>query len=414
MERELDIHIDWQGETVPVGRLWARSKGARETATFEYDRGWLARPHGFALDPNLPLRSGQFHTAGGLFNAFTDPAPDRWGRNLLLRRERRAARAEGRAPRTLLDADFLLLVEDETRLGALRFAEAGSDAYLARSDRPIPPLVSLSRLLSAATRILNDKENDDDLKLLLAPGASLGGARPKASVRSADGRLMIAKFPAPSDDWPVPRWEATAMLLADRAGIDVPASRLDIVLKRPVFIMHRFDRSENGQRIPFMSALTALGAADGDTRSYLELVDILRQDGAQPEVDAAQLWRRMIFNILISNTDDHLRNHGYLREQRGWRLAPAYDLNPMPADIKPRIHALTLNEVEDEASLDTALSVAGAFGIKLPDAKRIAAEVGAATQGWRDAAAQNGLTPAQIERMESAFEHEDLEKALAA
>jgi len=413
MERELDVHIDWQGETVPVGRLWTRSKGARETATFEYDRAWLARPDGFALDPNLPLRSGQFHTAGGLFNAFTDPAPDRWGRNLLLRRERRQARAEGRAPRTLLDADFLLLVEDETRLGALRFAQAGSDGYLARSDRPIPPLVTLSRLLSAATRILNDKESDDDLKLLLAPGASLGGARPKASVRDGNDRLMIAKFPSPTDDWPIPRWEATAMLLAEAAGIDVPASRLDVVAKRPVFIMHRFDRDEQGRRIPFISALTALGAADGDTRSYLELVDILRQDGAQPDGDAAQLWRRMVFNILISNTDDHLRNHGYLRERGGWRLAPAYDLNPMPTDIKPRIHALTLNEEDDEASLDIALSVAGAFGLKLGDAKRIAAEVGAVTRTWREVAARQGLTAAQIERMESAFEHADREKALA-
>jgi serine/threonine-protein kinase HipA len=411
MERELEVNIDWEGETVPVGRLWTRSKGARETASFEYDRAWLARPGAFALDPNLPLRSGQFHTAGGLFNAFTDPAPDRWGRNLLLRRERRQARAEGRAPRTLLDADFLLLVEDETRQGALRFAEAGSDAYLARSDRPIPPLVSLSRLLSAATRILNDKESDDDLKLLLAPGASLGGARPKASVRDGDGRLMIAKFPNPNDEWPVPRWEATAMLLAGRADVDVPASRLDMVAKRPVFVMHRFDRDGDGRRTPFISALTALGAADGDTRSYVELVDILRQDGAQPDGDAAQLWRRMVFNILISNTDDHLRNHGYLRSRDGWRLAPAYDLNPMPTDVKPRIHALTLNEDDDEASLDTALSVAGAFGLKLDEAKRIAGEVAAATRTWRDAAARQGLTAAQVERMESAFEHVDLEKA---
>jgi serine/threonine-protein kinase HipA len=414
MDREIDVHLDWEAETLLIGRLWARSRGKRETASFEYTRKWLGRRGAFALDPNLPLRTGQFHAAGGLFNAFTDPAPDRWGRNLLSRRERRQARAEDRAPRTLLDVDFLLLVEDETRLGALRFSEAGTDAFLAQSDTPIPPLVSLSRLLTAATRVINDTESDDDLKLLLAPGASLGGARPKASVRGGNGDLMIAKFPSPTDDWPVPRWEATAMQLAERAGIDVPAHRLEKILKRPVFIMHRFDRTADGRRIPFISALTALGAADGDTRSYLELVDILRQDGARVEQDAAQLWRRMVFNILISNTDDHLRNHGYLRHRDGWCLAPAYDLNPMPTDVKPRIHALTLDETNDESSLDTALSVAGAFGIKPDKAREIAAEVGAAVSGWRQAAECNGLTAAQIERMESAFEHVDLGKAVAA
>lgn len=414
MDRSLEVHIGWAQETVLVGRLWTRTRGARESASFEYDRTWIGRRNAFALDPALPLATGQFHTDGGLFNAFTDPAPDRWGRNLMSRRERRQARAEGRVPRTLMDADFLLMVEDETRMGALRFREAGQETFLSKSERPVPPLVDLPKLLTAAGRVIADKENDEDLRLLLAPGSSLGGARPKASVRDKDGRLLIAKFPSQSDDWPVPSWEATATALAQRAGIVTPSSRLVAAAKRPVFMTSRFDREADGARVPFISALTALGAKDGETRSYLELVEVLRRDGAEVAQDAVQLWRRLVFNILISNTDDHLRNHGYLRAASGWRLAPAYDLNPMPVDVKPRIHSLTIDEVSDEASLDTAFAVAPAFGLGHATATTIAAEVGAAVAAWREIAAQHGLTDPQIERMQSAFEHEDLQKATGA
>jgi len=411
-DRDLDIYLDWQGETLLLGRLWTRSKGSKETSSFEYDETWLARQDRFSLDPALPLAAGQFHAAG-LFNAFKDPAPDRWGRNLLLRRERRQAKAENRSPRTLLDVDYLVLVDDENRLGSLRFADSGTNTFLAQSDRPIPPLVRLGTLLSAATRVIDDKESDNDLRLLLAPGASLGGARPKASVVDQNDHLLIAKFPSPTDDWPVPRWEATAMTLARAAGINVPPSELHEVHGRPVFVMRRFDRDEARHRLPFISAMTALGASDGDIRSYIELLDLLRQDGVAPDQDAAELWRRMVFNVLISNTDDHLRNHGYLREPGGWRLAPAYDLNPMPVDVKPRHHALTLDETDDASSIDTVVSVAEYFGLKLPRAKQIVAEVAAAVLDWRGVAAANGLTVAQIDRMASAFEHEDILKAAA-
>ena len=412
MECALDVHIAWEGETIQVGRLWARSRGNKETASFEYSDVWRAHPTAFALDPMLPLTPGIFH-AEGLFNAFTDPAPDRWGRNLMLRRERKQAKAEGRSARTLLDIDFLTLVDDENRLGALRFTDTGNDRFLAQTERAIPPLVSLPKLLPATTRILNDKESDEDLRLILAPGASLGGARPTAAVIDNDGQLMIAKFPSPTDDWPIPRWEMVAMTLARAAGIDVPDFALHTIQNRPVFIMDRFDRDEAGGRIPFVSAMTALAASDGESRSYPELLDILRTDGAAPEHDAAQLWRRMAFNILISNTDDHLRNHGYLRELGGWRLAPAYDLNPMPVDVKPRHHALTLNDTDDASSIDTAFSVAGQFGLGQSMARAIAAEVGVAVLAWRQVAAETGLSGAQVERMASAFVHEDLAKAIA-
>ena len=203
------------------------------------------------------------------------------------------------------------------------------------------------------------------------------------------------------------------MTLARAAGINVPPSELHEVHGRPVFVMRRFDRDEVKRRLPFISAMTALGASDGDVRSYIELLDLLRQDGVAPDQDAAELWRRMVFNVLISNTDDHLRNHGYLRGLGGWRLAPAYDLNPMPVDVKPRHHALTLDETDDASSIDTVMSVADYFGLKLPQAKQIVAEVAAAVLDWREVAAANGLTAAQIDRMASAFEHEDILKAAA-
>lgn len=412
MDREIEVHIDWNGETRPVGRLWARVKGARQTCSFAYDPAWLGLGGAFALDPNLPLVRGDAHWDGGLFNAFSDPAPDRWGRSLMGRRERSLAKAEGRAPRTLMEADFLMLVEDQTRLGALRVRDVGAQAYQAADAHPVPPLVALPKLLGAARRVIDDKETDEDLRLLLAPGSSLGGARPKASVLGADGQLLIAKFPSQTDDWPIPVWESVAMTLAERAGVVVPAFQLRQVARRPVLMMSRFDRLADGRRRPFCSALTALGASDGETRSYLELVDVLRQDGADAPGDAAQLWRRMVFNVLISNTDDHLRNHGFLREPNGWRLSPAYDLNPMPTDVKPRIHALALNETHQDASLDTVRGAAPYFRVDKHDADAIAKQVGAVVAAWRDVAVQHGLSANQIDRMASAFEHDDLARAV--
>ena len=410
MDREIEVHIDWDGATRPVGRLWALARGARQTCSFAYDTAWLGLGGAFPLDPNLPLVRGDAHWDGGLFNAFSDPAPDRWGRNLMGRRERAAAKAEGRAPRTLMEADFLMLVEDQTRLGALRFRDVGAMSFQAADAYPVPPLFALPKLLGAARRVLADKETDEDLRLLLAPGSSLGGARPKASVLDADGQLLIAKFASQADDWPIPTWESVAMTLAERAGIAVPTFQLRQVARRPVFMMNRFDRTPNGRR-PFCSALTALGAADGETRSYMELVDFLRQAGADAPGDAAQLWRRMVFNILISNTDDHLRNHGFLREPGGWRLSPAYDLSPMPQDVKPRVHTLALNETDQDASLDTALSVAGYFRLGRGEAAAIAKEVGDVVATWREVAAQHDLTANQVDRMASAFDHSDLAAA---
>ncbi len=413
MEREVLVHLQRDGLDVLVGRLWTRVRGGRETCSFEYAPEWLADRNNFALEPELPLAPGTAHSERPLFNAFADTAPDRWGQMLVRRHERALARREGRPPRTLHERDFLLQVDDETRLGALRFALAGQDGFVASTGRRVPPLLELPRLLSAATRIAEDRETDDDLQLVLAPGTSLGGARPKASVLDQDGHLLVAKFPRKDDEWPVTRWEMTALTLAKAAGIDVPVARLDVIAKRPVLMLRRFDRAA-GHRVPFISALTALAASDHGTHSYLELVEAIRRESADVNADLRELWRRMVFNILISNTDDHLRNHGWLRTAEGWRLAPAFDLNPMPVDVKPRIHALAIDESDATGSLELALSVAPLFGIDKPAAARaVAREVGKAVARWRPIAAKHDLTRTQLDRMASAFEHDDLAAAIA-
>lgn len=410
MERELFVSVDVDGAPVSVGRLWARVRSGRESASFEYERGWLLRRGAFALDPELPLTAGQFHTERPLFNALADPAPDRWGQTLLRRHERARARAEGRQPRALFAVDFLTLVDDETRLGALRVSEQPGGPFLSDTGRRVPPLLQLPKLLAATTRILDDRETADDLQLVLAPGTSLGGARPKASVRDPSGALLIAKFPKKDDEWSVTRWEAATLKLAQAAGLRTPKWKLELVARRPVLMSWRFDRVA-GQRVPFMSAMTALAASEREQRGYVDLVDALRQGGSAVQADSEELWRRLVFNLLVSNTDDHLRNHGFLHDGRGWRLAPAYDVNPMPADVRPRVHALTLAGDDPAAPFDAVLAEAARFGLTTKKARTIAREVATAVKGWRKAAASVGVSAREAERMESAFEHDDLAAA---
>ncbi len=327
--------------------------------------------------------------------------------------ERRRAEREGGAPRPLQEIDSLLLVDDEARQGALRFAERDGGPFLREPGaRRIPPVVELPKLLSAAEHVLADTDTEEDLRLLLAPGSSLGGARPKASVIERDGRLAMAKFPRRDDDINTVAWEAVALMLARNAGIAVPACRVETVANKPVLVLRRFDR-DGTRRIPFLSAMSMLGSKDRETRSYLEIVDALRQHGAAPKEDMQALWRRLVFNILISNTDDHLRNHGFLYDgQSGWRLSPAYDLNPVPTDIKPRILTTAITEDDHTASLALAKEVAGYFGLDANNARAIAAQVGHAVSKWRGEARRRGLTKRDIDRMASAFEHRDLEMAV--
>lgn len=416
MDTDVFVYVDVDGQPTLVGRLWARMRRGRDSASFEYDEEWLALAQRFAVEPALPLGPGPFHTAADkpMFGAFGDSAPDRWGRVLMRRAERREVERTGRTPRTLREIDYLLRVNDEARLGALRFAQAPGGPFLASDEvKPIPPLVELPRLLSAAEHVVGDSDSDEDLRLLLAPGSSLGGARPKASVRDKDGHLAIAKFPHKDDDLDAVRWEAVALKLAERAGISVPEWRLETTAQKPIVLLRRFDRV-NGRRTPFLSAMTMLGANDHERRSYLEFVDALRQHGAAPQTDMHLLWRRILFSVLISNTDDHLRNHGFLYDgPDGWRLSPAYDLNPVPVDIKPRILATDIDLDVGTASLDLVLEVAGYFELDGAEARTIASEVGKAVGGWRKVANNLGLTSHEIDRVASAFEHDDLRRARA-
>lgn len=413
-EQTVEVHVDLHGTPVLVGHLHTRSSKGREGASFIYADGWLRHPERFALQPGLTLGAAPHHTQAGraLLGALGDSAPDRWGRNLINRAERRRARAEKRALRTLGEVDYLLGVTDEVRPGALRFRRSADTPFLADGGKdPVPPFIALPRLLAASRRVEDGKETADDMRLLLAPGSSLGGARPKASVRHKD-RLLIAKFPSEKDLYNVIGWEAVALSLAAKAGIAVTKWRLEGVAGRTVLLLDRFDRTGTG-RIPFLSAMSLLGAADGETWSYPEIAEALRQHGAAVLEDLPQLWRRMVFNILASNTDDHLRNHGVLYAgRRGWRLSPAFDLNPVPVDIRPRMLTTTITMDHDPtASLDMALEVAGDFALKPPAAKTIAREVGRATAGWRKTAAKLGFKKAEMERMATAFEHEDARKA---
>ena len=416
MERELFVSVDLHGAPVFVGRLWCRTRGGRQSATFEYDAGWLEHPERFAIDPALSLTAGPFHTDRSvpLFRAMSDSAPDRWGRMLLRRAERRRARRNDVVPRAFSEVDVLLSVDDEARQGALRFAIEPEGPFVTASQPSrIPPLVELRQLLASAERVTGDREGDEDLRLLIGPGSSLGGARPKAAVRMPDGTLAIAKFPHTEDDRNVVLWEAVALALAEGAGIETPPWRLQHVAGKAALIVDRFDRS-GGERIPFLSAISLVGAADGEAHSYLEIADGLRQHGARARQDLAQLWRRIVFNVLISNTDDHLRNHGFLYDgPLGWRLSPAYDLNPTPADVRPRVLSTSIGFDDPAASLDLALETAGSYGLGAAAARGIALEAGRAVAAWTETADRLGASRRDIDRLASAFEHDDLGAALA-
>src|SRR5256885_2328981 len=414
MDELVYVYVGLGGAPQFCGRLWARARKGQESASFEYDEGWLRSANRFSLEPALSLGPGSVHTGQGkaLFGAIGDSAPDRWGRMLMGRAERRAAKREKRTARTLREIDYLLMVDDEARQGALRFSKEPGGPFLrpGAADR-IPPMVKLPRLLVAAEHFEGDAETEEDIRLLLAPGSSLGGARPKASVRSKNGDLLIAKFPHKTDETNVVLWEALALRLSRKAGIKVPFWSVETISRKSVLILERFDRL-NKRRIPFLSAMSMLGAKDNETHSYLEIVDALRQHGATPKADMEALWRRIVFSILISNTDDHLRNHGFLYAgSDGWRLSPAYDLNPVPTDIKPRILATAINEDDNTASLALAMEVAGYFELEDAKAREIAAQVGNSVARWDEDAGELGIGKTDRERMTSAFNHDDLQKA---
>lgn len=412
-EQPIRVSVQLAGEDVPAGRLWAHRHGRSQSATFSYLAEYLRRPGSYELDPALGDHEGQQQTAVGqsLFGAFSDCVPDGWGRRLVQRAEQHRARETGRAPRSLTEIDYLLGVRDDLRQGALRFQEARRDEYLSPDYQGVPHLVDLPRLLHAAEELERDQPSAEDLRILLHGASSLGGARPKAHVIDSQGALSIAKFPSLARDaWDVIRWEAVALGLAERAGINVPPYELLSIVERPVLVVRRFDR-DAGRRVGYVSAMTMLGTRDGEQGSYLEIAQVIEEQSPHAAEDLRELWRRIVLTVLISNTDDHLRNHGFLRRSSaGWSLSPVFDLNPNPeGEIKQLETAI--EEQSTLASIRAALEVAYLFGLSEREARTVLGEVLDATGPWREIATGYGLSAEEIERLVPAFDH--AERALA-
>lgn len=417
--REIEVFIQIAGEDIFAGRLWPHRRQRTESETFAYSPSYLARKDAYALDPALPLVSGQIQTPLGrsMFGSFSDCAPDRWGRMLIHRRAGRASRGRGAlAEESFGEVDYLLGVRDDLRQGALRFRDPRSDQFLAKETSGVPHLVDLPELLNLADRAERDVATEDELEILLKGGSSLGGARPKAHVLDQSGRVAIAKFPRPQgDEWDVTAWEAIALKLARNAAITVANSDLVDVGGRSVLIVDRFDR-HGDQRLGYVSAMTLLEAVDGERRTYLDLVEVVEEESNRTTEDLRELWRRIAFSRLISNTDDHLRNHGFLRATTGgWALSPAFDLNPNPEPGVKRF-ATAIDAGSEGDGIEELLDVAELFRLSRGGAESVIAEASDATSRWREVAQQEGLDAASIVQMEPAFEHPaaDLAREIAA
>ncbi len=393
------VYEEWRGRTVIVGGLDASVRRGLLSSTFRYDASYVASAEAFALEPALPLELGSHPSGASIPRSFQDAAPDRWGRNLIVKRARASAVREGRPLPALDERDFLLGVSDVTRQGALRFAFSRGGEFQ-HPDAEVPKLVRLPRLMRAAEAVARDDASEDAVKELLDAGTgSLGGARPKASVTDED-RLMIAKFGHADDQWDVMRWEKTALDLAARAGIAVPESSLVEIGGQAVHLLTRFDR-RGTERVPYISALTLLEASDGVTADYLDIADALTDVASHASDDLVQLWRRIAFSIAIHNTDDHLRNHGLLRSGRGWALAPAFDVNPDPTASQRRTTLAGAAAPEEEAR--ALVEYAPFFDVSADHARAILSDVLAAVSGWREAAAANRIPHAEIVLFEPVF-----------
>lgn len=415
----IGVYADWEGLSEPLrlGLLHARSGPGREVFEFEFDPVALALPAlaNPPLDPRLGPYEGRQHPAQGseTFGVFADASPDRWGRLLMRRRLEREQRA-GRVEKTvrLHESDYLLGVHDTFRVGGLRFRLDDAGDFLDnRHDAAAPPFVQLRELEAASLAVERDEDNteaagDEWLRMLIAPGGSLGGARPKASVIDPNGHLWIAKFPSVRDEHDVGAWELVVHTLALSCGLRVPHS-LARRFANPhhTFLVKRFDRTETGRRLHFASAMTLTGHTDGDDAStgasYLEIARVLIDHGEQTDADLSELWSRIVFNLLVSNTDDHLRNHGFIMVPgKGWRLSEAYDMNPVPDS-----HGLKLNvgESDNSLDLDLARSVAPYFRVAPKTANEIIERSQTVVRQWPKIAGRLGIPARAHERMAPAF-----------
>lgn len=412
--REILVYADWKGLPGPLvmGVLRAEVIRGSEVFSFEYSQDWLSSGYAQSIDPDLHMYKGPQYLADGKsnFGLFLDSSPDRWGRMLMKRREAIKARKEGAAPVRLLESDYLLGVNDETRMGALRFKwEESGDFLETQEGVKIPPITSIRELEYASNRIEDDdffdhNESNKWLQLIMAPGSSLGGARPKASVKDTKGNLWIAKFPSKHDDRDSGVWELLANCVASKIGIRVAEAKASKYSERHTFLTKRFDRLGGNQRIHFASAMTLLGYKDGHSHreggSYLELIELIERYGARPDEDIRELWRRIVYSVGVSNTDDHLRNHGFLLSARGWILSPAFDINPNEEGL-----GLSLNITEEDNSLsyELCLEVAEYFRWAISDAKEFVRLTQKEISKWNIVAKDLGISKREISQLEGAF-----------
>lgn len=407
------VYAHWQGmpEPVCIGILSAHEGKGKKSFSFAYDKDWIKSKPQLILDPDIQWYSGpQFSNKTQNFGIFLDSMPDTWGRMLMKRRAAQKAREEGKQIPNLYDIDFLLGVYDASRMGALRFKTDPTGDFLDNDhEGATPPFHSIKELQHAAGIIESGDEEEDikqSLAILMAPGSSLGGARPKANILDEDGKPMIAKFPSKNDTTDKAAWEFLAYNLAIKAGVEMAESRIQKVAgKYHTFFTKRFDR-DNGERVHFSSAMTMSNNNEDTIKdhpaSYLHLAEFIQNAGGSIKNDLHQLWRRIIFNISISNTDDHLRNHGFILKDNMWRLSPAYDINP--SNDKPGL-ALNINEYENSLDVELAKSVGKYFQLTLPEMEAIIGEVKTSVSKWKTIAKKLNISAVEQELMGPAFRY---------
>ena len=412
MEKEKKIYVfadflSFSNEL--VGTMYVSQTRGKEFYSFEYDENWLEHKK-MLLDPDLQLYKGRQYITDdkNIFGVFADSCPDRWGRRLMKRREEIRAKREGVKPEKLLESDYLLGVYDEARMGGLRFKTELEGNFLSDDKEfATPPWTSLRELEQASIAFENDTDslNEKWLKQLLAPGSSLGGARPKASVMAQDGSLWIAKFPSKHDDFNSGAWEMVVHELAAMFGLNVPEAKIEKFSKLgTTFLVKRFDR-KGSQRVHFSSAMTMLGKKDGadmaDGSSYLEIVSFLKANGVRPQADLVELWKRIVLSMAVSNTDDHFRNHGFILSEDGWELSPLYDVNP---DIYGEYLSLNVDSYNADISFDLAIESAKYYGLDKGEAVRLIALIkDIVRNNWQKLAKKYGIGRSEIDRMKAAF-----------
>lgn len=413
MSKNIFVYGDWEALECPllIGVLNVDFLKNKEIFSFEYDSEWLKNYNYSFFDPDLQMYKGRQFTQQGkeMFGFFTDSCPDRWGRLLMTRREALQAREENRSPKKLMESDFLLGVQDLSRMGALRFKSEAEGPFLAENKKAIPIWTSLRELEQASYLLEKDdisfSEEKKKLELLFQPGSSLGGARPKATVQSPDGSLWIAKFPSRHDEFDSGAWEMVTHELAVLCGLNIPDAKCEKFSKNgSTYLSKRFDRISENRRIHFVSAMTALGKIDGsnaqDGTTYLDIVQCIQQQGAKPTEDLNELWKRIVFSITVTNTDDHLRNHGFLFDKNGLRLSPMYDVNPNPDGTGL---SLNIDETDNSLDFDVAIEAAKYFDLKKDDAAKIVSETKNNVKQWNKIAEKYGISRSNILRMANCF-----------